>query len=144
VLRQLPDEMSSFPAIRLKSLFLVLFGKGRRKNSYTKEMVALLMPSSNSHERENRFSMGKVTPPLDKWRSRWRSRFFPAERHPNRGAWQLLPYSLFAAVLFAGVSSTQIDGYLSVYLVLLAAQLGTVGIYSLMRSLKSKASQDRL
>jgi hypothetical protein len=81
--------------------------------------------------------MGKITPPLNKWRSRWRSRSIGSP-------WQLLPYTLLGTVLFAWVSSTDIDGYLSVYLVLLAAQLGTVGIYLVMRSLKSRASQNRL
>jgi hypothetical protein len=53
-------------------------------------------------------------------------------------SWQALPYTLLGTVLFAWVSSTHYDRYLSVYLVLLAAQLGTVGIYLIMRSMKSK------
>jgi hypothetical protein len=81
--------------------------------------------------------MGKVIAPLTKSRSRWRSRSFGS-------SWQVLPSIGLGAILFAGISSSQIDGYLSVYLVLLAAQLGTVGIYLLMRSLKSRAGQNRL
>ena len=81
--------------------------------------------------------MEKVTLPLKKWRSHSRSLSVG-------GSWQVLPYILLGAILFAGISSSQIDGYLSIYLVLLVAQLGTLGIYLLMRSLKSRAGQNRL
>lgn len=67
--------------------------------------------------------MGKNTPPLDKWQMK---------------SWQTVPYALLGTILFAWISSAHLNQYLSVYLVLLAAQLGTVGIYLLMRRLKSK------
>ena len=54
----------------------------------------------------------------------------------TKSTWQLLPYTLLGTVLFAWVSSAHLDGYFSAYLVLLAAQLGTVGIYLLMARLK--------
>ncbi|PSB58482.1 hypothetical protein C7B77_04580 [Chamaesiphon polymorphus CCALA 037] len=57
-------------------------------------------------------------------------------------SWQLLPYTLLGAVLFAWVSSAHLNQFFSVYLVLLAAQLGTVGIYSLMGWLRSKDRQN--
>ncbi|WP_310483303.1 hypothetical protein [Chamaesiphon sp. VAR_48_metabat_403] len=65
--------------------------------------------------------MGKLTPSLTK------SRF-----------WQLVPYTLLGTSLFAWVSSAHLDRFLSVYLVLLAAQSGTVGIYLLVGWLKSR------
>jgi hypothetical protein len=71
--------------------------------------------------------MSKLTPPVNDVRSR---------------SWQLLPYTLLGAVLFAWVSSAHLNNYFAVYLVLLAAQLGTVGIYFLMRRLKSKHRRD--
>ncbi|WP_373542017.1 hypothetical protein [Chamaesiphon sp.] len=71
--------------------------------------------------------MHKLTPPVNDVRSR---------------SWQLFPYTLLGTILFAAVSSAHLNQYLSVYLVLLAAQLGTVGIYFLMRRLKSKHRSD--
>jgi hypothetical protein len=55
-------------------------------------------------------------------------------------SWQALPYTLMGAILFAWVSSAHLNPYLSIYLALLAAQLGTVGIYLVMRRLKSPKS----
>ncbi|MCY7337797.1 MAG: hypothetical protein LH613_16555 [Chamaesiphon sp.] len=71
--------------------------------------------------------MSKLTPPIDNLRPR---------------AWQLLPYTLLGTILFAWVSSAHLNQYFSAYLVLLAAQLGTVGIYLLMRRLKSRNRQN--
>ena len=76
---------------------------------------------------QNRGYMSKLTPPIYNLRSR---------------PWQLLPYTLLGTILFAWVSSAHLDGYFSAYLVLLAAQLGTVGIYLLMRRLKSRTRQN--
>ena len=70
---------------------------------------------------ENRGYMSKLTPSITK-------------------SWQVLPYTLMGAVLFAWVSSAQLNPYLSIYVVLLAAQLGTVGIYLVMRRLRSPKS----
>jgi hypothetical protein len=72
--------------------------------------------------------MGKLTPPLNKWRSR---------------SWQAVPYTLLGTILFAWVSSAHLNQFFSVYLVLLAAQLGTVGIYLLMNRLRSRDRQNR-
>ncbi|WP_309743457.1 MULTISPECIES: hypothetical protein [unclassified Chamaesiphon] len=58
-----------------------------------------------------------------------------------RSTWQLLPYTLLGTSLFAWVSSAHLNQFFSVYLVLLAAQLGTVGIYLLMGWLKSRNRQ---
>ncbi|WP_219891982.1 hypothetical protein [Chamaesiphon polymorphus] len=66
----------------------------------------------------------------------------PKERLLLTRSWQLLPYTLLGAVLFAWVSSAHLNQFFSVYLVLLAAQLGTVGIYSLMGWLRSKDRQN--
>jgi hypothetical protein len=54
---------------------------------------------------------------------------------------QVLPYALFGAIVFAGVSSADLNQYFSAYLVLLIAQLGTIGIYLLLRQLKSRHSK---
>jgi hypothetical protein len=54
---------------------------------------------------------------------------------------QLLPYTLLGTILFAWISNAHLNQFFSVYLVLLAAQLGTVGIYSLMGWLKSRNRQ---
>ncbi len=51
---------------------------------------------------------------------------------------QLLPYTLLGTILFVWVSSAHFNQFLSVYLILLAAQLGTVGIYLVTRWLKQK------
>jgi hypothetical protein len=56
----------------------------------------------------------------------------------TKSTWQLLPYTLLGTILFAWVSSAHLNQFFSVYLVLLAAQLGTVGIYLLMGWLKSR------
>jgi hypothetical protein len=64
--------------------------------------------------------MAKLTPPLAK------------------STWQLLPYTLLGTMLFAWVSSAHLNQFFAGYLVLLAAQLGTVGIYLLMGWLKSR------
>ena len=56
---------------------------------------------------------------------------------------QLLPYTLFGMIVFAWVSSAHFEGFLSAYLVLLAIQLGTVGIYLLLRQLKSQDNINR-
>ncbi len=53
---------------------------------------------------------------------------------------QVLPYTLFGTILFVWVSSAQLNDYFSAYLVLLAAQAGTLGIYLLMRRLKARDS----
>jgi hypothetical protein len=92
--------------------------------------------------------MSKLIPPQD-------SRIvpFPVERSARRGtalkerlsplrSWQLLPYTLLGTILFAWVSSAHLNQFFSVYLVLLAAQLGTVGIYSLMGWLRSRDRQN--
>jgi hypothetical protein len=73
--------------------------------------------------------MGKLTPPANDSKSRF--------------GFQLLPYTLLGTILFAGVSSAHLNQFVSVYVVLLAAQLGTVGIYVLMGWLKSKYRQNR-
>jgi hypothetical protein len=70
---------------------------------------------------QNRDCMRKQTPALTK-------------------SWQVLPYTLMGAILFAWVSSAQLNPYLSIYVALLAAQLGTVGIYLVMRRLRSPKS----
>ncbi len=54
---------------------------------------------------------------------------------------QLLPFAFFGAIVFGWVSSTHLDGYLSLYITLLIAQLGTLVIYLLMRQLKSRRSK---
>jgi hypothetical protein len=54
-------------------------------------------------------------------------------------SWQVLPYALMGTVLFAWVSSAHLNPYLSIYLSLLAAQLGTVGIYLVMRRKSPKS-----
>jgi len=64
--------------------------------------------------------MAKFTPPLTK------------------STWQLLPYTLLGTILFAWGSSAHLNQFFSGYVVLLAAQLGTVGIYLLMGWLKSR------
>jgi hypothetical protein len=70
--------------------------------------------------------MDKLTPPQPKSRS-----------------WQLLPYTLLGTILFAGVSNAHFDNqFFSVYLVLLAAQLGTVGIYWIAGWLNAKNRQN--
>jgi hypothetical protein len=74
--------------------------------------------------------MGKIAPPSNNSKSRW-------------GQLQLLPYTLLGTILFAWVSSAHLNQFVSVYLVLLAAQLGTVGMYLLMGWLKSKHRQNR-
>ena len=53
---------------------------------------------------------------------------------------QILPYTLFGTILFAWVSSAHLNQFFAAYLILLAAQLGTLGIYLLSRQLKSKDS----
>ncbi len=70
--------------------------------------------------------MSKFTPLSIEWKSR---------------LGQILPYSLFGAIVFMGVSSTHLDGFFSAYLILAIAQLGTVGIYLLLRQLKSRNSR---
>lgn len=67
--------------------------------------------------------MDKLTSPLTSLKSK---------------AGQILPYTLFGAIVFAWVSSAHLNQFFSAYLVLLAAQLGTLGIYLLLRQLKSK------
>jgi hypothetical protein len=54
---------------------------------------------------------------------------------------QLLPFGIFGALVFGWVSSAHLDGFLSVYVTLSIAQLGTLAIYLLMRQLKSKRSK---
>ena len=63
-----------------------------------------------------------------------------AKRTPllTKSTWQLLPYTLLGTILFAWVSSAHLDRFFAGYLVLLGAQLGTVGIYLVMGWLKSK------
>jgi hypothetical protein len=62
---------------------------------------------------------------------------------PKSRSWQLLPYTLLGTILFAMVSSAHFDNQIfSAYLVLLAAQLGTVGIYSIESWLKSRNRQN--
>ena len=53
---------------------------------------------------------------------------------------QVLPSALFGAILFLGISNTHLNQFFSAYLILLAAQLGTLGIYLLSRRLKTRAS----
>jgi hypothetical protein len=53
---------------------------------------------------------------------------------------QVLPYALFGAILFIFVSSTHLNQFFSAYLILLAAQLGTLGIYLISRRLKSRGN----
>lgn len=53
---------------------------------------------------------------------------------------QILPYTLLGTILFAWVSSAHLNQFFAAYLILLAAQLGTLGIYLLSRQLKSKDS----
>jgi hypothetical protein len=53
---------------------------------------------------------------------------------------QILPYTLFGAILFMWVSSAHLNQFFSAYLILLVAQLGTLGIYLLSRQLKSRDS----
>lgn len=50
---------------------------------------------------------------------------------------QVLPYTILGTLLFAGVSTSHLNHFLAAYLVLLAAQLGTLGIYLLQRRFKS-------
>jgi hypothetical protein len=54
---------------------------------------------------------------------------------------QLVPFAIFGAIVFGWVSSAHLDGYFSVYITLLMAQLGTLGIYLLLRQLKSRRSK---
>jgi hypothetical protein len=54
---------------------------------------------------------------------------------------QILPYALLGTVLFAWVSSAHLNQFFSAYLILLAAQLGTLGIYLLSRKLKFRDSK---
>jgi hypothetical protein len=56
-------------------------------------------------------------------------------------AGQAFPYALFGLVLFVWVSSTPLNRFFAAYIVLLVAQLGTLGIYLLSRQLKSKDSK---
>jgi hypothetical protein len=56
--------------------------------------------------------------------------------------WLVLPSAGFGAILFLGISSTQLNQFFSAYLILLAAQLGTLGIYLLSRRLKTRDSID--
>ena len=53
---------------------------------------------------------------------------------------QILPYALFGTLLFAWVSSAHLNQFFAAYLILLVAQLGTLGIYLLLRHLKSRDS----
>ena len=53
---------------------------------------------------------------------------------------QILPYTLFGTILFAWVSSAHLNQFFAAYLILLAAQLGTLGIYLLSRQLKARDS----
>ncbi len=66
---------------------------------------------------QNRSYMPKLTKPAIDWRSK---------------SWQILPYTLLGTILFAWVSSADLHPYASAYIVMLAAQLGTLGIYLLM------------
>ncbi len=54
---------------------------------------------------------------------------------------QILPYTLFGFGLFMWVSSAHLNQFFAAYLVLLVAQVGTLGIYLLSRQLKSKDSK---
>jgi hypothetical protein len=59
-------------------------------------------------------------------------------------SWQALPYTLLGTILFAWGSSMDLNPYVSGYIVLLVAQLGTVGIYLLInRARKHQNRQDR-
>jgi hypothetical protein len=87
--------------------------------------------------------MSKLIPPSDRWgfsdrTATPRAMFSPK---PTKSL-QLLPYTLLGTILFAWVSSAHLNQFLSVYLVLLAAQLGTVGIYSIAGWLKSSNRQN--
>jgi hypothetical protein len=50
---------------------------------------------------------------------------------------QVLPYTILGTLLFLGASNSPLNQYFSAYLVLLAAQLGTLGIYLVQRRFKS-------
>jgi hypothetical protein len=56
-------------------------------------------------------------------------------------AGQLLPFAIFGAIVFGWVSSAHLDRFLSVYITLSIAQLGTLAMYLLMRKLKSRRSK---
>ncbi len=55
---------------------------------------------------------------------------------------QIFPYALFGAIVFAGVSSANIDRFFSAYLILFILQVGTLGIYLSLRQLKSRSSKN--
>jgi hypothetical protein len=50
---------------------------------------------------------------------------------------QVLPYTILGTLLFIGAGNSPLNQFFSAYLVLLAAQLGTLGIYLLQRRFKS-------
>jgi hypothetical protein len=86
--------------------------------------------------------MSKLTPPSDRLRLSGREISFGGKSPKPTTSWQLLPYTLLGTILFAWVSSAHLNQFLSVYLVLLAAQLGTVGIYLLTGWFKSRNRQN--
>jgi hypothetical protein len=57
-------------------------------------------------------------------------------------AWYIVPGAILGAIAFGGISSTDLNYFVSGYLALLIAQLGVLGIYLLINRQKlSQAKQ---
>jgi hypothetical protein len=72
--------------------------------------------------------MGKLASSAPRFRSR---------------AWYIIPAAVLGAIAFYGVSSTDLNYFVSGYLVLLIAQSGVLGIYLLVNRLKVSQSKNR-
>jgi hypothetical protein len=67
----------------------------------------------------------------------------PTSYQPNweNPLWRVLPYGTLGVVIFALTSTAHLNGFLSVYLVLLEAKLGILILYFLIRKIRANNRQ---